>query len=1032
MSDIATISLRVNTSELERGNLALDNFQQSAEKSAKAADSFGDSNKATSSKVDELSRSVNESHRRISDFAQRLNTSETAATKLAEKQDKLAKSFFKQIDAIREVEGASAKLKNIQAELNRANRAGELGQGNYIALLGETTDKLGQAEKAEARLNTVRVEFIRRLKEQLAAQTLSREELLRYKAAQLGISSSADIYIKKLSESNNALSSLKNNSASTRREVGMLAAQMVRGDFAGMRNSLITMIGRSDLVQQLASSNSLSAVFETLKRELLGIKSASDESEESLSENANALSDNVENGQNFIGILTPTRLVVGGLAAAVTALGYAYYKGASEQDAFNTSLILTGNIVGKTSGQLVDMSFKVARAAGSTVSDAAGVLNQLVSEGKVAGESLDIAATAILNISDAAGIATGQLVADFNAIAANPVEAIAKLNEKYHFLTLATYNQIKALQEEGKHQEAAKLATETYANAVNEKGQHVQNSLGSLEKAWRIVADAAKGAWDSMLDIGRSRGPEEQIANIQKKITALDNMKITGVVSAIGYMYRDEEKARLQQQMNTLQSMKGVQEGLTKIASERRNAEDKAIKTQQEADRANQQFMSNAEKRNKAIQEQKKFLDAGAISADQYAKNISRINEMYKDPKTPKGKSYTDDAATKMLLESKQRLASLHEQMGATSQLTEQERRLAEFTQQITELKEKRILTADQKSILARSEEIKASLELESSESRRLKNAEELAKGHETALKFIQQQEAAISAMQDSAGMSNRDAQRNREREQTKMMKASPEDRDSALAKLEERYQKDDELRGDWLMGAKKGWSEYLDSATNTYSAMSSVAQSALGGMSSMLTDLVTTGTTSFKQFTVSILKMIVEIINKMLVAYAVQQAMGWMAGGSSAGGAAPVQAWNGGYISEYAGGGYTGDGGKYEPKGVVHGGEFVFTKEATRNIGVGNLYAMMRNAQGYAEGGIVGNAPMYGLSASGMKGGSGSINVQANVQVITQGGKDNSESSNNADVAEAFNKTINQTIKDGVAKELRQGGMIWLAMNKR
>ena len=31
--------------------------------------------------------------------------------------------------------------------------------------------------------------------------------------------------------------------------------------------------------------------------------------------------------------------------------------------------------------------------------------------------------------------------------------------------------------------------------------------------------------------------------------------------------------------------------------------------------------------------------------------------------------------------------------------------------------------------------------------------------------------------------------------------------------------------------------------------------------------------------------------------------------------------------------------GGKYEPAGIVHRGEFVFTKEATSRIGVGNLY---------------------------------------------------------------------------------------------
>jgi len=60
--------------------------------------------------------------------------------------------------------------------------------------------------------------------------------------------------------------------------------------------------------------------------------------------------------------------------------------------------------------------------------------------------------------------------------------------------------------------------------------------------------------------------------------------------------------------------------------------------------------------------------------------------------------------------------------------------------------------------------------------------------------------------------------------------------------------------------------------------------------------------------------------------------------------------------IPGYADGGYTGDGGKYQPKGVVHGGEFVFSKEATRNIGVQNLARQHSAAKrGYAGGGPVG-----------------------------------------------------------------------------
>lgn len=55
-----------------------------------------------------------------------------------------------------------------------------------------------------------------------------------------------------------------------------------------------------------------------------------------------------------------------------------------------------------------------------------------------------------------------------------------------------------------------------------------------------------------------------------------------------------------------------------------------------------------------------------------------------------------------------------------------------------------------------------------------------------------------------------------------------------------------------------------------------------------------------------------------------------------------------------FADGGYTGPGGKYTPAGIVHAGEYVFTKEQTRKAGAGNLAALAGSLNGYAKGGIV------------------------------------------------------------------------------
>jgi hypothetical protein len=59
--------------------------------------------------------------------------------------------------------------------------------------------------------------------------------------------------------------------------------------------------------------------------------------------------------------------------------------------------------------------------------------------------------------------------------------------------------------------------------------------------------------------------------------------------------------------------------------------------------------------------------------------------------------------------------------------------------------------------------------------------------------------------------------------------------------------------------------------------------------------------------------------------------------------------------------GGYTGAGGEDEIAGPVHKGEFVFSKEATRNIGIENLAALHRAAPHFADGGDVEPTPIPG-----------------------------------------------------------------------
>ena len=253
----------------------------------------------------------------------------------------------------------------------------------------------------------------------------------------------------------------------------------------------------------------------------------------------------------------------------------------------------------------------------------------------------------------------------------------------------------------------------------------------------------------------------------------------------------------------------------------------------------------------------------------------------------------------------------------------------------------------------------------------------------------------------------------------------------AALAEAGGGEAKDDSTK-DKLNGDMKSWQEYFESVTDGYKGLNEIGQAFHKGLSDNLTELVTTGKANFKEFSTSIITMIVEIINQMLVAYAIQTAMGWLKSAFTP--AADAGSANNAFSSgaygnlSFDSGGYTGDGGKYDQAGVVHRGEFVMTKEATQRIGIGNLYAMMR---GYADGGLVGSnkAPMYGLAAEQ----GGGITVNSTVVMNNDGSSNAANSSSAGDgMGKLVQGIVNQAITERLGKELKPGGLIWNASGAR
>lgn len=204
-------------------------------------------------------------------------------------------------------------------------------------------------------------------------------------------------------------------------------------------------------------------------------------------------------------------------AAAIGTLGYAYYVGAEEAKAFQKTLIETGGAAGVTVGQLTDIA-KSMDALGTTQGRAAETLNTFAAAGVSGSVALERYALAAIKLADAGGTAVGDTVKAFSELGKEPLTASLKLNESMNYLTESVYQQIKSLDEQGRHTEAAAVAQNAYAQAIESRTPALLANLGLIENAWLGIKNATKEAWDFAKNIGRTDSLETQAKALSETI----------------------------------------------------------------------------------------------------------------------------------------------------------------------------------------------------------------------------------------------------------------------------------------------------------------------------------------------------------------------------------------------------------------------------------------------------------------------------------------------------------------------------------
>ncbi|MCH4196659.1 MAG: phage tail tape measure protein [Serratia liquefaciens] len=818
-------------------------------------------------KWSEASRAVDETHQRIAELSARLREEQQQSQVTGDAQDRLTASFFRQIDAVKGTENSLQELRVIQEQIRVARASGNITQGDYLSLVTETATKeraLAQAERAAAQAKD---DYLQKLREQVALQGKTASQIQEYKAAQLGVSQQAAPLIAKMREQEDAW------------KRGAISA----GQYRMAMRQLPMQI--TDITTSLASGAPIW---------LVAIQQGG-QIKDSFGGAGNAL-------KAMLSLLTPARLLIGGTAALMGLLAYDAYDSSTRIADLNRELVRTNGVSGLTKQGLQDLVYQ-GTAAGQSFTAVTDSLKALIAAGATSGTNFSQVSQAIAAYSKESGEGLDVLAGKFTAIAKDPSQGILALNESLHFLTAEQYANIRSLEEQGRQMDAVKLASDLAADAMHGAAVKMKTELSSVESYMRTLKDMAGGMWDAITGVFRDKTAGEATAELQSRAASIQaqiaNSERTGYNQKNGKLQAwREELDLLNFQLDALSLRRGAEKGIQTIGQQQKENEQERLRLAQQQDALATTLQTKEEKRKKLIDQTNEAFNQGLIkSTAARDKQIKRINEQFKDPKTAKGPQYrtpageraTDSTQSEMLALQTQ-LQVLRQHSGLNDTISQQRKDLWKAQAQFIVLEEaagKRQLSAQEKSLLSSKDKVLALAEQKAALGDQIAQQERINKLQDASTKYVTQMAEKQQALQRSAGLGDRAAQRESTFAQLSQgwqnQGGSLDDAGykRQLQAAQDYYAAEDKLRGDWMAGASSAWSNYQDQASDTAGMTKSLFTGAFSGMEDALTSFVTTGKAGFKSFTVSILADLAKIALRMALSQGLQSLFGAFSGGA-------------------------------------------------------------------------------------------------------------------------------------------------------
>ncbi|MCF6628974.1 phage tail length tape measure family protein [Raoultella ornithinolytica] len=850
-----------------------------------------------------LSKMLNDTTEELSGVAQAQREAKKAGELAAAQQEAQAQAFQRMLDKIDPLSSALRNLDQQQSELNKAFESGKINASQYDVYskkLQETRREVtgtAQAEREAAKVHDEQVAALRRLEAQIdpvgeAFRRLNEQQRQLDGAKATGMLSplAYDRLNSKLAESRDALEKTQSQLGKTSMSAKQTAwaMSMIPAQMTDIVVGLST--GQSPFMVLMQQGGQLKDMFGGIGPAIKGV------------------------GTYIIGLVNPYSVA----AAAVGLLTYAVYQNRQE----------------------IDAATKIATTSLGANGDAAErlALNMVAISDKT-GQAIDEVGNMFITTNDGASEAINKLIdVGFSYDEARQKVAQYKDSANFTALNIDIDQHRREILKIGDSWTAAAIKVKNYYTAADKGRQNVALG-GAIDPSMRFIGQAID-LQNTMntLTIQGNKAVAESVDWINKEYLAAD--RVAGAEARL-------KEARAQSR---------------KIA-----------------------FSGNKE----AIKQANALIAVREKELEQAKKS--------QEPKKKKEKAYTEDAATRLLDQINQQTAAMQSQLDASDKLNSATQARVKFEQQIADLKSKTQLTADQKSILSRSDEILQAYKQQEALQNTVKTLDDYRKMQEqvktkdeqtndllkTRLELLEKAKSTGRLKPGEYEKTRADIYQNTDNQLPSTVRGvvgnttpTGGQLSGTYGGMQQQYSQLDQAQKDldaWLSRQEEAYAKAGVITAEGEARMQKTrtdAANAAAVIEAQKDAIITSTTQSMMDSGLSILadgfgqqSGIYKAAFAASKAYAIAQSMVAINAGIAQAANMPfpsnliamasVAAQTASIVSNikavadtgFASGGYTGPGGKYQPAGIVHKGEYVFDQASTNRIGVTQLEAL-RNGQ--------------------------------------------------------------------------------------